>query len=174
MKCPRDGKALVFIDDGQHLRDRCAQCEGVLLDRQEVAAALGKHAGTTVALERGQIAALPEGTLACPRDQTKMRRLDHRKVELDLCPECSSLWLDAGEIEKIRGMNGLKKKGGSARAAAVAGAAAVAAGATVAAAAADKPGLMSGIGEVAGELAVEGVIEVAFEFIGEALGALLS
>src|SRR6187401_3139756 len=164
MKCPRDSKALVFIDDGQHLRDRCPQCEGVLLDSQEVAAALGKQAGNTVALERGQIAALPEGTLACPRDKAKMHRLDHRGVELDLCPECSSLWLDAGEIDKIRGMNG-QKKGGGTRAAVAAGAAAVAAGATVAAVAADKPGLASGIGEFVGEIAVDGVIEVAFEFI---------
>ena len=44
MKCPRDSQALVFVDDGRHLRDRCPRCEGVLLDRDEVASALGRGA----------------------------------------------------------------------------------------------------------------------------------
>ena len=35
MKCPRDSQALVFVDDGRHMRDRCPKCEGVLLDRDE-------------------------------------------------------------------------------------------------------------------------------------------
>ena len=172
MKCPREGTALVFVDDGNHMRDRCPKCEGTLLDREEVVAALGKREGHTVALAADKVASLPEGKLACPRDGAAMRRLDHEQVELDLCPECCSLWLDAGELEKIRGLKG--KGGARAGKAALAGAAGVAAvavaGATVAAAASpNKQGLASGLGDVV----AEGAIDVVFEFAVEAVGSLI-
>jgi Zn-finger nucleic acid-binding protein len=168
MKCPRDGKVLVFVDDGNHLRDRCPACEGVLLDREELAAALGKRQGGSVSLAAAKIASLPAGSLACPRDGAMLHRLDHQGVELDLCPRCRSLWLDRGEIDKIRGQGG---KG--ARNAALAGAAAVA-GASLAAEAGGRSSVVSAVGEVARDVAVEGAIEVVFEFAAEALGALLS
>jgi Zn-finger nucleic acid-binding protein len=168
MKCPRDGKVLVFVDDGHHLRDRCPACEGVLLDRAELAAALGKGQGRTVALAAEKVASLPAGNLACPRDGAMLHQLDHQGVELDLCPQCGSLWLDRGEIDKIRG-----KGGKGARKAALAGAAAVA-GASVAAAAANPGTVVSTVTEVARDVAVEGAIEVVFEFAAEAIGALLS
>ena len=173
MKCPRDGLAMVFCDDGNHLRDRCPGCEGVLLASEEVVAALGRHGGNPAALDTDHVAGLPEGGIACPRDRTAMRRLDHRGVELDLCPQCRALWLDAGEIEKIRGIAAKAKKSrkGKVAARAAAGAAVAAA---AAASAADKPGLVAQVAEVAGEVAITGAIDLAFEFVGEALGALLS
>ena len=59
MKCPRDSQALVFVDDGRHLRDRCPRCEGVLLDRDEVASALrrGAREAKKAALVAGAAAA---------------------------------------------------------------------------------------------------------------------
>ena len=170
MKCPRDGTVLVFVDDGNHLRDRCPECEGVLVDRDELAAALGKALGRTVALAGGKVAGLPAGSLECPRDGASLHRLDHQGVELDLCPECGSLWLDRGEIDKIRGQGGRK---GAGKKAALAGAAAVA-GATVAAASANSSTLASTVGEVVRDVAVEGGIEVVFQFAAEALGAIFS
>ena len=174
MKCPREGTTLVFVDDGRHLRDRCPKCEGVLLDREELVAALGKGQGRTMTLAAGKVASLPEGKLACPRDGAAMRRLDHQQVELDLCPTCCSLWLDAGELEKIRGLKA--NQGAAGRKAALAGAAAAAvAGATVAAAASpDKQGVVAGLAEAAGEVAVEGAIDLVFEFAVDAVGSLIS
>ena len=168
MKCPRDGQALVFVDDGRHLRDRCPGCEGVLLDRSEVVAALGSSAGGEVTLAAARLAGLPPGTLACPRDGKTLHRLDHRGIELDLCPECNALWLDAGEMEKVRSLK--RPKGTARKAAAAAGA--MAAGAAVAAAA-DKPSLVSGLGELAGEVAIEEGIDLVFEFAIDAVGALV-
>ena len=174
MKCPREGTTLVFVDDGRHLRDRCPECEGVLLDREELAAALGKGQGRKVALAADKVASLPEGKLACPRDGTAMRRLDHQQVELDLCPACGSLWLDRGELEKIRGLKGAGA--GAGRKAALAGAAAVAAAGAAAATAGspDRQGIVSGLAEAAGEVAAEGAIDVVFEFAIDAVGTLVS
>jgi Zn-finger nucleic acid-binding protein len=169
MKCPRDSQPLVFVDDGRHMRDRCPECEGVLLDRDEVVSALGRRPGKGAASPAGQVDALAPSGLACPRDGAAMRRLVHREVELDLCPECSALWLDPGELDKIS-----HRKRGAGKAAVAAGA--LAAGGALAAAAAtpEKQSLVSGLGEAAAEIAVEGAIDLVFEFAVEAIGALFS
>jgi Zn-finger nucleic acid-binding protein len=161
---------MTFTEDGTHMRNRCPECSGLLLEDEEVAQALTPGRGKPrAALTRDQVGALPDGGLACPRDGAGMRRLEHHGVELDLCPECRALWLDAGELEKIRSLK--KGKGGRARvmagAAAVAGGAAIAAAATPSAAA--SPGILGGVGEAV----VEGGIELVLEFAGEAIGALL-
>jgi Zn-finger nucleic acid-binding protein len=165
MKCPRDGQVLVFVDTGMNTRDRCPACEGVLIDRTELAGVLGKAHGKSVELAAERVAQLPQGAIACPRDGTKLHRLDYQGVELDLCPQCSSLWLDGGEVEKVRASAKPRLKPAVA-------AGAVVAGVTVAAAA--ETSMASAIGEVARDVAVEGAIEVVFEFAAEALGALLS
>ena len=165
MKCPRDRSILVFVEEGGQVSNRCPQCSGLLLEEEDVAAAMGKR-GVPAA---EKLASLPESKVTCPRDGKPMRLLMHEGVEIDLCAECNALWLDAGEIEKIK-----RSRGGAGRkaalAAGVAGAAAVAAGG--AALAATPPGsgasALSGIGDVV----IEGGIEIAFEFLGEILGSL--
>jgi Zn-finger nucleic acid-binding protein len=163
MKCPRDGKVLVFVDTGMNMRDRCPACEGVMIDRAELAGVLGKAHGRSVELATERVAQLPHSSLACPRDGAKLHRLDYQGIELDLCPQCSSLWLDGGELDKVRAAAKPKLKPAVA-------AGAVLAGVTVAAAAAEETSMVGAVGEVA----VEGAIEVVFEFAAEALGALFS
>lgn len=171
MKCPRDRAVLAFADDGRHMRNKCPDCRGILLGDDEIGEALGNRAGNAPAvLDAERVAALAPSGLKCPRDEQPMRRFEHRGVELDLCPECRALWLDAGELEKIAALKG--KRPGR-KTAALAGAAALAGGAAVAAAAADKPSMVAGLAEAAGEVAVSGAIDLAFEFVGEAVGALL-
>ena len=169
MKCPRDGSILAFAEEGGLLSNRCPECSGLLLEEEDVAAAMGKR-GVPAA---EKVESLPTGKVTCPRDGKPMRLLMHEGVEIDLCAECNALWLDAGEIEKIK-----RSRGGAGRraalAAGVAGAAAVAAGG--AALAASPPGsgasMLSSIGEVVGDVALEGGLEIAFEFLGEVLGSL--
>jgi Zn-finger nucleic acid-binding protein len=162
MKCPRDGAVLTFIDDGTHMRNRCPGCSGWLLDEAEVATALGGGRKPDAA----RLASLPVSKVACPRDGKPMRALEHKGVEVDLCAACGSLWLDAGELEKM----GARKSNAGRNAAA---AAALAGGVAVAAAAA--PAQASTLGNVAsgvGEVLADGAIEVVFELVGEVLGAL--
>jgi len=166
MKCPRDKAAMMFTDDGKRMANRCPDCSGLLLGAEEVGTALGDGSAAAA-----RIASLPQGKLACPHDGTAMRTLVHQDVEIDLCPDCGALWLDAGELEKL----GKGKRKGARKAAAVAALAAAGAGAATVAAA--DPGVRSSLlGNVAssvGEVVGDGVIEVAFEFAGQAVGALL-
>jgi uncharacterized protein len=39
--------------------------------------------------------------MRCPLDQTQMREMDRRGVQIDVCPECRGVWLDGGELEKM-------------------------------------------------------------------------
>jgi Zn-finger nucleic acid-binding protein len=163
MKCPRDSQALVFVDDGRHMRDRCPGCEGVLLDRDEVMGALGRGVGKA-GLSRAELAKLAASSLACPREGATMRQLMHGEVELDICPECNALWVDPGELDKIV----RKKPAGKGKKAAVA------AGALAAAATPERQSLVSGLGEAVAEIAAEGAIDLVFDFAVEAIGALFS
>ena len=167
MKCPRDGQGLVFVDTGMNMRDRCPACAGILIDPTELAGILGKAHGRSVVLATERVAQLPQSSLACPRDGAKLHRLDYQGIELDLCPQCGSLWLDGGELDKVRAAAKPRLKPAVA-------AGGVLAGVTVTAAAAEQNSLIGAVGEAAGEVAIEGLIEVVFEFAGEALGALLS
>lgn len=166
MKCPRDRSVLVFTDEGMHSRNRCRECSGFLVSKEEVLAVLAGRVP-----DAAKLAALPESGVACPRDNATMRRIEHDGVEVDVCLECYSAWLDAGELEKI--LAHAKKAKRAKVGAAVAGAAAVAAAAQPAQAQSFVSSLAQGTGEVVGELVVEGAIEIAIEFVGEAIGSVL-
>ena len=167
MKCPRDQSILTFTDDGKRMRNRCPGCSGLLLGDHEVAQTIGNGQGGPRALDSARVAALPQGGLACPRDGVPMRLLVHQGVELDLCAECGSLWLDTGELEKIGARKGRKAMRAAAIGAA-AGAVAVAAAAPQA-----SSSLVGDIAAGVGATVADGVVEVALEFVGEAVGALL-
>ena len=164
MKCPRDRSVLVFTDEGPHSRNKCRQCGGFLVSKEEVLAVLAGKAP-----EAAKLAALPESGVACPRDDSRLRRIEHQGVEVDVCLECYSVWLDAGELEKILAQGKKAKRAKAGAVAAVAGAAAVAAAAQPAQA----QSLAASITQGAGEIVAEGAIEVAIEFVGEAIGSVL-
>lgn len=162
MKCPRDQSILVFTDEGLHPRNKCRACNGLLVSKEEVLAVLdGKSP------DAAKLGALPASGLSCPRDGSPLRRIEHEEAEVDVCLDCYSVWLDAGELDKIlaRGRKAKRKKVG----AAVAGAAAVAAAAQPAQA----QSLVSSIGQGAAEFVAEGAIEIAVDLVGDAIGAVL-
>lgn len=163
MKCPRDNAILVFSDAGLHPRDKCRQCEGVLVGKEEVLAILKGKAPERAALE-----ALPESGLACPQDGAKMRRVAHVGVEADVCLACYSVWLDAGELDQVLAQGKRAGRSKAAKAAAVAGAAALAV-----AQPAQAQSLASSIGQGAAEIVAEGAIEIAVDIVGEAIGAVI-
>ena len=165
MKCPRDRTVLTFTDSGRFPCNRCASCQGMLLGAHEVAAALGGKAPAT-----DRVAALPESGVACPREASTMRRLDHNGVELDLCAECGALWFDPGELDKIKALGKGKRRAAAGAAAAVAGAAA----ATAIASQPQAQSLVSSVAQGVGEVVAEGAIDLAIEFVGDAVGALVS
>lgn len=169
MKCPRDGKVLVFTDDGRHQRNKCPECRGVLLGADEVDGALGRGAGKApAAMGAERIGALPESTVSCPRDGAVMHKLEHHGIELDLCPECRALWLDPGELDKLGALGKRAKR-------AATGAVAAAGGVAVAAASQQNQASLAGeIARTGGEIVAEGAIEIALELVGDAIGSVLS
>lgn len=41
--------------------------------------------------------------LVCPRCSKHMQRTTRKNVEIDTCPECAGLWLDASELAQLVG-----------------------------------------------------------------------
>lgn len=42
--------------------------------------------------------------MKCPVDRKDMIVVEHKKIELDFCLECSGVWLDSGELELLTGI----------------------------------------------------------------------
>ena len=40
--------------------------------------------------------------MKCPKCGADLEEVDMHGVKVDVCPECSGMWLDAGEIEVLR------------------------------------------------------------------------
>lgn len=39
--------------------------------------------------------------LMCPNCETGMKEMERNGVHIDICPNCRSVWLDRGELEKL-------------------------------------------------------------------------
>jgi Zn-finger nucleic acid-binding protein len=39
--------------------------------------------------------------MRCPLDDTQLREVSRRGVQIDICPECKGVWLDRGELDKL-------------------------------------------------------------------------
>ena len=43
-----------------------------------------------------------ESTRTCPVDGSTLRKEHNNEIIVDRCPQCTGVWLDAGEIEAIK------------------------------------------------------------------------
>lgn len=99
--CPHHGRSLVprKVEDGRTVEIYLA-CHGLWLAPALVAGLVGH------ALKTSAVAALPSArafsALPCPVDGSGMRALRSAGVEIDLCGRCGGVWLDAGELERLR------------------------------------------------------------------------
>lgn len=93
MNCPACSAPLETrrFDDGVSV-DFCAACYGVWYDLADLA----------VKIELSNASA---GNRICPRDSQGLEEglVAGTKVSADRCPSCGGLWLDAGEVQKLRG-----------------------------------------------------------------------
>tara|TARA_B100000965_G_scaffold28388_1_gene21019 strand:+ start:704 stop:1060 length:357 start_codon:yes stop_codon:yes gene_type:complete len=86
--------------------DRCSSCGGIWFDRSEL--------GRLIELEEQDLAPLLAGKPneganqrhgACPREGQELIRVGaarSRDVIVDFCWKCQGVWLDAGELERLR------------------------------------------------------------------------
>lgn len=99
MDCPHPAHRLVDKDHHGHAYAGCDACGGRFIGKGLLHDALG-HARDG-GLRRDVLAALPASAVRCPADGQTMRALRHEGVEIDVCPQCEGVWLDAGEFEAI-------------------------------------------------------------------------
>ncbi|MBI2567814.1 MAG: rhomboid family intramembrane serine protease [Candidatus Schekmanbacteria bacterium] len=104
--CPRCRAFLQTVPYRGVELDHCPHCGGTWLDAGEAARAIGVSAEPAIWLSSRLDGLEQLSGLACPRDRTEL--IEHlvsfagRGVEVDVCPACAGLWLDAGECLTLR------------------------------------------------------------------------
>lgn len=113
MKCPRTGERLVKRTFGDLEVAISQGCGGIWFDRFQLPKIKYKeHELGEVIVEYLRKYANPlldtAPRLNCPRDTdvVMMRRYfsPKRQIEIDECPQCGGIWLDAEELDGIRGL----------------------------------------------------------------------
>jgi hypothetical protein len=111
MRCPACRNTLAETDAGAVRLDVCrGGCGGVWFDRFEIKKLDEPHepAGEDLfKIERDEsIRVDPNKRLMCPRCQELVMMRHYfsvrKEIEIDECPGCGGIWLDHGELGKIR------------------------------------------------------------------------
>ncbi|MEZ7891070.1 MAG: zf-TFIIB domain-containing protein [Candidatus Wallbacteria bacterium] len=107
-RCPRCESNLKKKNiDGVQI-DQCVKCGGIFLDDKElkrIAADFDAKGKKIIALKKQPKADVAvEKPVNCIRCRGCMDRVNFNYtsgIYIDFCPDCSSMWLDNGELEKI-------------------------------------------------------------------------
>ncbi len=106
MRCPRCTFYLTqMIHDGVEI-DHCDRCRGTFLDRGEAGALFGSTVEPEAWKDAWPTKDLGPTKLSCPRDHHKLNghlvTFKKDNVQVDTCPHCEGLWVDAHEAVKLR------------------------------------------------------------------------
>lgn len=101
MQCPRDQGRLDKIGFSGINLDSCPNCDGVWLQKGELARLHGlKH--DLLPGPGGQDPRGPVPCPACPESTMETRYFSHAsQVLIDYCPRCEGIWLDQAELTRI-------------------------------------------------------------------------
>lgn len=105
MKCPRDGAPLVegVVAPLPHLA--CEECSGLFFTAEHLARLPQHLESGSSHLRKGSGTGEGKGassTVTCNCSSAPLMEVVFvRGVEIDCCPECSSVWLDQGELRKL-------------------------------------------------------------------------
>ena len=116
MDCPKCLGILEEKDVEGVTVDVCWVCEGIWFDKDELIKVLEADSKdfNTIDVARSGFdgkeavsmkAEFDKKTGKCPKceDKTELERKDFKnKIFADVCPKCSGIWLDGGEIHKLR------------------------------------------------------------------------
>lgn len=95
MLCPADDSPLTVASVGGHLIHRCPQCLGAALSGTSL-----REVRAHAALQMHKQADSP-GNQTCPADGKAMKPLNYKGVAMWACPQCLSLWLEAGQLSRL-------------------------------------------------------------------------
>ena len=105
-ECPRCHVPLEELHAQGASIDRCGKCGGTFFDQGEMFAAVGRTADASFWDRPETVGRLRDGKLKCARCGGRMLLQDVRHdaidVEIDRCPQCAGIWLDAGEADKLQ------------------------------------------------------------------------
>lgn len=100
--CPRCGFSLRTSVYGPILLSQCGRCLGAFFRPGDLAKTFGEHLEPGAWRSHSLASQLGPSSLSCPDDLTALERwelrLDDVHTEVDTCPRCKGLWLDAGEL----------------------------------------------------------------------------
>lgn len=115
MECSACGGAMTELALDEVMIDRCDRCGGVWLDAGEAEALVKKAPSPREALEKKKLELLRQWKVAaidpkevertCPRCHKNMVRVNYKDVpglQVEKCPADCGMYLDKGELEKIR------------------------------------------------------------------------
>lgn len=87
--------------------DRCQRCQGMYFDKGELESIFGLvDLYASVVLDEPEIDHVPDvehfRNMPCPVDGALMNARSVGGVWLDICPTCSGIWVDGGEIAALK------------------------------------------------------------------------
>jgi Zn-finger nucleic acid-binding protein len=102
--CPRDYMSLELKLIYSARLDQCPHCQGLWIGRNSLEI-LCRQQGLEIPLnltrERFDALGLNAGQLDCPNASTRMARIQHNDIEIDICSKCLGIWFDKDELQKI-------------------------------------------------------------------------
>jgi membrane associated rhomboid family serine protease len=109
-RCPRCTFTLATLPVQGVTLDACPRCRGVFVDRAEAPQLFGPFGDLSTWQARGAAVPVGRGGLVCPGGSAgshgrmyvwRIAVPGGASVEVDTCPSCSGLWLDAGEASRL-------------------------------------------------------------------------
>ena len=104
--CPRCTYPLAPLFNGEVELDHCHRCKGNFFDPGEAGATFGVFADPDKWAESHVATHLGRSKLRCPAGHEHLQAyrvsFEKKEVEVDVCPDCKGLWLDAKEGEQLR------------------------------------------------------------------------
>ena len=105
MRCPLDQSILLTHEGSEAQILFCETCHGIWLDREQLSRFVRDPAGTNALPKVKVVSGKASGsarTKLCPScGPTALTAKVVDGVEIDLCPACHGIWLDAGELDSI-------------------------------------------------------------------------
>ncbi|MGE0491626.1 MAG: zf-TFIIB domain-containing protein [Vulcanimicrobiota bacterium] len=105
IRCPACNELMRKINLPGVELDECRFCDGLWLDRDEPEAVsfldiVGKHLLLPVSFDDSR-RSVPEGRRLCPRCDRALAIIEHRNLNVEICPECRGMFCDRFEIQKL-------------------------------------------------------------------------
>lgn len=102
LNCPDCQTPLSPITNSDVVIDVCPQCRGIWLDAGEFDLVLGQKLSSQIRESAILNPAISLEPRLCPRDSQDLRIADLGGAELDTCPTCRGIWVEAADLDALK------------------------------------------------------------------------